>query len=135
MVAICRRKLLLLLLIRRRQKRSSLKYRKRFWVRPINQKRKQQGEYANLIIYGQEVGGCWSFHNTEFSQKLILSIRYQQTSLAPPGSPDFGVSIFNFFCMCLSSHAILPLREMLSPLNRSQLQSGTHADSSAFLRL
>ena len=26
-----------------------MKYRKRFWVRPINQKRKQQGEYANLI--------------------------------------------------------------------------------------
>ena len=26
-----------------------MKYRKRFWVRPINQKRKQQGEHANLI--------------------------------------------------------------------------------------
>ncbi len=29
------------------QKRN--KYRKRFWVRPILQRRKEQGEYANLI--------------------------------------------------------------------------------------
>ena len=49
MAVLCRRKLLLLLLIRRRQLRTKLKYRKRFWVRPINRKRKQQGEYANLI--------------------------------------------------------------------------------------
>ena len=89
MVAICR-KLLLLLLIRRGQNRSKLKYRKSFWVRPINKKRKQQGEYANLIIYGQEVSTTQNF-----LKKLILSIHCQQTFLAPPASPHFGVSIFN----------------------------------------
>ena len=40
---------MLLLLIRRRQLRTQVKYRKRFWVRPFNRKRKQQGDYANLI--------------------------------------------------------------------------------------
>ena len=49
MAALSRRKLLLLLLIRRRQFRTKVKYRKRFWVHPINRKRKQQGEYPNLL--------------------------------------------------------------------------------------
>ena len=49
MAALSREKLLLLLLIRRRQLRTKVKYRKRFWVHPINRKWKQQREYANLI--------------------------------------------------------------------------------------
>ena len=49
MAATNRRRLLVLLLLRRRIQRRANKYKKRFWVRPILQKRKQQGEYANLV--------------------------------------------------------------------------------------
>ena len=49
MTAFCRKRLLLLLLIRRRQHRRNTKYRKRFLVRRILQRRKEQGGYANLI--------------------------------------------------------------------------------------
>ena len=49
MAAFNRRRLLLLMLLRRRQLRIEEKYRKRFWVRPILQQRKQQGEYFNLV--------------------------------------------------------------------------------------
>ena len=48
MAAFNRRRLLLLMLLRR-QLRMNGKYRKRFWVRPILQQRKQQGEYFNFV--------------------------------------------------------------------------------------
>ena len=104
MVAICRRKLLLLLLIRRGQNRSKLKYRKSFWVRPINQKRKQQGEYANPIIYGQEVGGCWSFHHAEFSQKTHF-IHPLPTNFF--GTPSVACHVFPHLCHIRKSHAVV----------------------------
>ena len=119
MVAICRRKLLLLLLIRRVQKRSKLKYRKSFWVRPINKERKQQGEHANLIIYGQEVSTAQNFLKNSFYPSIANKLFWHPQHLHISGSASV-----TFFCTCLLSHAILPLRKMLSPLNHSQLQSG-----------
>ncbi len=49
MAALNRRRILLLLLLRRRLARKREENRKRFWVRPINRKRKQEGEYYNLV--------------------------------------------------------------------------------------
>ena len=38
----------ILLLLRIRERRKKNRYRKRFWIRPILQRRKEQGEYFNL---------------------------------------------------------------------------------------
>ena len=47
-IAACnRRRIFLLMLLRRRKRRN--KYKKRFWIRPVLQRRKEQGEYFNLV--------------------------------------------------------------------------------------
>ena len=49
MTAFNRKRLLLLLLLKRRIQRKANRYKKRFCTHPILKKRKQQGEYANLV--------------------------------------------------------------------------------------
>ncbi|XP_046863249.1 protein ALP1-like [Xenia sp. Carnegie-2017] len=48
MAAVVNRRILLLLYLRRRMRRCK-KYRKRFWVRPIFERRQQHGEYFRLV--------------------------------------------------------------------------------------
>ena len=71
-----------------------------------------------------------SWRLLEFPQRKVFSKNSFYPSIAnklfwrPQHLHISGSASSTFFCMCLLSHAMLPLREMLSPLNNSQLQSG-----------
>ena len=74
MAAFNRLILLILMLMRRRQLRRKDKYRKRFWVRPILQQRKQQGEYFNLVREMQLADHESSFKYCRMSSHLFENL-------------------------------------------------------------